>query len=119
MTKKRFTKLITAVWHIWNIKTNGSNKEDLPLKVFLERHLRRAKKKGYKTELHEVSMRFLKRNLCEREKIIKILDLHNIPHYEKNGRIYADSMEGGTKRFEYVVDTTYMTPYELLLWLGY
>ena len=53
------------------------------------------------------------------ERIIKILDLHYIPHIYINGVLYADSMISGTKEFECVVKVADMTPRELYTWLGY
>lgn len=51
--------------------------------------------------------------------IIRILDLHSVPHYERAGRIYADSMIAGTGLFERVEDVTDWTHRQLLEWLGY
>jgi hypothetical protein len=59
MTKKRFIKLITAVWHKWTMDTHGNFKKDLPLKMFLERHTRRAKKIGFLQEYEITKKRFL------------------------------------------------------------
>ena len=52
-------------------------------------------------------------------EIIKTLNLHGVPHYEKNGRIYADSMIGGTDLFEIVEDVTEWSYKKLRSWLGY
>ena len=57
-----------------------------------------------------------KMNIIE---IIKILNLHSVPHYEKDGRIYVDSMIGGTDLFEIVDDVTEWSYKKLRLWLGY
>ena len=53
------------------------------------------------------------------ERIAKILEQHGVPFYEQNGRIYADSMIGGTKLFEEIIDVTEWTFDELFDWLGY
>lgn len=52
-------------------------------------------------------------------QIIRILNFHGVPHFEENGRIYADSMIAFTKKFEIVEDITNWTRRELLTWLGY
>lgn len=51
--------------------------------------------------------------------IRRILDAHSIPHYVKDGRIYADSMIAGTEKFECVEDCTDWSRQELFSWLGY
>ena len=51
--------------------------------------------------------------------IKQILKNHSVPHYERNGNIYADSMEHGTKLFEIVHNVTLWTRNELYAWLGY
>lgn len=53
------------------------------------------------------------------QTIKKILNNHGIPHYEKDGNIYADSMESGTELFENVVNVTTFSRTELFDWLGY
>ncbi len=53
------------------------------------------------------------------KQIAKILDLHSIPHYTKDGRIYADAMTAGTALFEEVEDLTDYTRSQLYAWLGY
>ncbi len=53
------------------------------------------------------------------EKIKKIIDRHHVPYFEQNGRLFANSMEGGTELFEHAVDVTDMTKPELYAWLGY
>lgn len=53
------------------------------------------------------------------EKIKSVLNLHSVPYYTEAGRIYADSMIGGTKLFERVEDLTDTTPESLYQWLGY
>ena len=52
-------------------------------------------------------------------EIAKILELHGVPYYEKDGAIYADSMISGTTLFEEVVKITGMTRRALYTWLGY
>ncbi len=52
-------------------------------------------------------------------KIKKILRGHGIPHYEKDGNVFADSMIGGTKLFEQVENVTHWSYAELMTWLGY
>jgi hypothetical protein len=51
--------------------------------------------------------------------IKQILKDHGVPHYERNGNIYADSMIGGTTLFERVENVTLWTRSELYAWLGY
>ena len=53
------------------------------------------------------------------EKISKILNQHSVPFKILNGRIYADSMQAGTKLFEAVEDLTDSSPENLYEWLGY
>lgn len=53
------------------------------------------------------------------EKISKILNQHSVPFKILNGRIYADSMQAGTKLFEAVEDLTDSSPENLFEWLGY
>lgn len=53
------------------------------------------------------------------ERIARILDAHSVPHYEKDGHIYADSMISGTELFEEVEDVTNWTASKLAAWLGY
>lgn len=53
------------------------------------------------------------------EQICKILDLHSVPHYEKDGRVYADSMVAFTEVFQEVEDVTDWSRGELYSWLGY
>ena len=53
------------------------------------------------------------------KQIIHILDLHSVPHYEADGRIYADSMISGTDLFQEVEDVTDWTKSHLAAWLGY
>lgn len=52
-------------------------------------------------------------------KIKQILDAHFIPYYEKDGHIYADSMDAYTNLFEEVEDVTNWTKSHLAAWLGY
>lgn len=61
----------------------------------------------------------MKKAAMEKEKIRSILENHSVPFYEENGRIYADSMIGGTTLFEYIEDLTEFTEKELFAWLGY
>lgn len=49
----------------------------------------------------------------------KILKAHSIPYYEKNGRIFADSMLAGTEVFEEMKDLTGISRKKLYEWLGY
>jgi len=53
------------------------------------------------------------------EKISKILSAHGVPHYIRDGRVYADSMISGTEKFEIVEDCTDWSRKRLLSWLGY
>lgn len=53
------------------------------------------------------------------ETIRKILELHSIPCYEQNGRVYADTMLSGSEIFEEVEDLTGWTRKQLYDWLGY
>ena len=52
-------------------------------------------------------------------KICKILNMHYVPFKILNGRIYADSMIGGTDIFEVTVDMTHKSLSEVYEWLGY
>jgi hypothetical protein len=52
-------------------------------------------------------------------QIKQILKIHGVPHYERNGNVYADSMIGGTALFEKVVNVTTWSKSKLLKWLGY
>lgn len=52
-------------------------------------------------------------------QIKRILDLHSVPYYEKEGRIYADSMISGKKLFDEVLDVTDWTRSRMAAWLGY
>ena len=52
-------------------------------------------------------------------QIRAILDAHFIPYFEEGGRIYADSMEGGTSLFEKVEDCTDWSVAQMRDWLGY
>ena len=54
-----------------------------------------------------------------KETIIKILDLHSVPHYERDGEIYADSAIGGTALFQEVENVTDWSKRKLYDWLGY
>ena len=55
----------------------------------------------------------------EIKQISRILDAHGIPHYEKDGHIYADSMDASKNLFEEVEDVTNCTKSHLAAWLGY
>lgn len=50
--------------------------------------------------------------------ISRILDMHYIPHYEENGKIFADTMEVSEK-FAQVEDVTGWSKRKLFDWLGY
>lgn len=52
-------------------------------------------------------------------QIKRILDAHGVPHYEKDGHIYADSMDAAKNLFEEVEDVTNWTKSKLAAWLGY
>lgn len=52
-------------------------------------------------------------------QISKILDLHSVPYYTENGRIYADSMESSLLLWDKVINVTNWTRRQLLDWLGY
>lgn len=52
-------------------------------------------------------------------QIKQILKNHSVPFYELNGNVYADSMIGGTGRFEIVHNVTTWSRTELFNWLGY
>lgn len=54
-----------------------------------------------------------------KEKIAKILAAHFVPYFEKDGRIFADSMMAGTALFEEVEDCTDWSLGKMLSWLGY
>lgn len=53
------------------------------------------------------------------EYITKVLTQHSIPFQIECNRVYADSMLGGTKIFEQVMDVTDWTKSKLYAWLGY
>lgn len=55
----------------------------------------------------------------EISRIKKILDAHSVPNFEKEGRIYADSMLAGSNLFEEVEDMTGWDLEKLRAWLGY
>lgn len=55
----------------------------------------------------------------ENRKIKKILDAHSVPNFEKEGRIYADSMLAASDLFENVEDLTDWSMERLRAWLGY
>jgi hypothetical protein len=58
MTKKRFLKLTSAIWHRWTADTRGNFKKDLPLELFLKRHAQRAEKTGFVEEYKKIKKRF-------------------------------------------------------------
>ena len=58
MTKKRFLKLTAAIWHSWTADTRGKFKNDIPLDMFLKRHVQRAKKTGFVEEYEKIKNRF-------------------------------------------------------------
>lgn len=54
------------------------------------------------------------------DTIVKILELHFIPYMiTGDGRILADSMIGGTRKFEITEDVTDWSRRQLYDWLGY
>lgn len=55
----------------------------------------------------------------ETSRIKKVLSAHNVPNFEKEGRIYADSMLSESDLFEYVEDLTGWSMERLRSWLGY
>lgn len=52
-------------------------------------------------------------------EIKRILTAHGIPHFTKDGVIYADSMISGTALFEKVEAVSGWSRLKLLHWLGY
>ena len=54
-----------------------------------------------------------------KEKICKILDLHSVPWFERDGQVFADSMDAYTELFESVVNVTSWSKAKLYAWLGY
>jgi hypothetical protein len=52
-------------------------------------------------------------------KIKRILADHGVPFYEENGQVFADSMIGGTTRFEQTENVTKWSYSKLMTWLGY
>lgn len=58
-------------------------------------------------------------NRLTNDHISRILTRHGVPHFIKNGHIYADSMEAFTKKFEVLVDLTGCTLGQVRRWLGY
>ena len=59
------------------------------------------------------------REVLSNVRISRILKNHNIPHYEKDGHVYADCMYAGEPLFKYVDDLTGYTVKKLRDWLGY
>lgn len=53
------------------------------------------------------------------KNIIKLLNAHGVPFYEKDNNIYADSMESFTPMFEKVINLTGKSAAFILEWLGY
>jgi hypothetical protein len=51
--------------------------------------------------------------------IKRILAEHGVPFYEENGKVFADSMIGGTKLFEQIENVTKWSYSKLMTWLGY
>lgn len=51
--------------------------------------------------------------------IALVLEVHSIPCYIENGRIFADTMDAAKADFEEVVDLTDYTCSQLYVWLGY
>lgn len=55
----------------------------------------------------------------ENKKILSVLRNHNVPCYEHDGRVYADTMTSGKPVFEEVDDLTGYTFSQIREWLGY
>jgi len=54
------------------------------------------------------------------EELTRILRMHDVPAIvTPDGRVLADTMRAGTKRFEETVDVTDYTQQQLKDWLGY
>lgn len=51
--------------------------------------------------------------------ICRVLEMHSVPYFEKDGRIFADSMLADAELFEEVEDVTDWSKSELYCWLGY
>lgn len=111
--EKYFLRCEKKTQKLMRSKHIAPEKERLVQKVKLAYQYRYVKRIFYKKRKDTEKG---KMNIIE---IIKILNLHSIPHYEKDGRIYADSMIGGTDLFESVEDVTRWTYQDLLAWLGY
>ena len=60
-----------------------------------------------------------KGNKMTTAQIKRILDAHGVDYYERDGRVYADSMEAGARMFERVEDVTEWSAKKLRDWLGY
>lgn len=97
-------------------------------KLMREKHIAPEKERLMQKTKLAYQYRYVRRIFYKKRKdtgkmnnieIIKILKLHSVPHYEKDGRIYADSKIGGTDLFEAVEDVTNWTYKDLLAWLGY
>lgn len=54
-----------------------------------------------------------------RKRLINVLKNHNVPYYERKGRVYADTMISCKSLFEEVDDLTDYTIEQVLEWLGY
>lgn len=55
----------------------------------------------------------------ENKKILSILKSHNVPCYEHDGRVYADTMISSKPVFAEVDDLTGYTLEQIREWLGY
>lgn len=55
----------------------------------------------------------------ENRKIKRILDAHSVPNFEKEGRIYADSILAGSDLLEDLEDMTGWSMERLRAWIGY
>ncbi|NBH61998.1 hypothetical protein D1155_10085 [Anaerotruncus sp. 80] len=51
--------------------------------------------------------------------VAKILEMHSVLYFIEAGRVFADSMFGGTEIFEEVIDVSDWSRKQLLHWLGY
>ena len=109
--EKGFLKSAKKTEKLMRNKHIAPEKERLVQKVKLAYQYRYIRRPFYKKRKDMGKM-----NIIE---IIKILNLHSVPHYEKDGRIYVDSMIGGTDLFEIVEDVTEWSYKKLRLWLGY
>ena len=53
------------------------------------------------------------------ENIALALEVHSVPYYIENDRVYADTMDAAKAALEEVVDLTDYTHSQLYAWLGY